>query len=90
METEGMHHLAARCDPAGAVRDQGVLPWGGQDVPRRLSGAQGPRLRVVAVTSYAWSGDVQRARDADCDGYVTEPIDGLTLPGRVAESLPNS
>lgn len=42
---------------------------------------------IVAVTSFAMSGDRERALAAGCDGYIAKPIDTRTLPGEVAAFL---
>ncbi len=42
---------------------------------------------VIAVTSFALSGDKDRALAAGCDSYVAKPIDTRTLPGLVARHL---
>jgi two-component system cell cycle response regulator DivK len=49
-----------------------------------------PNLRaipVIAVTSYALSGDEEKARAAGCDGYVTKPFSPRELLARVREFL---
>ncbi|MBL8362705.1 MAG: response regulator [Rubrivivax sp.] len=42
---------------------------------------------VVAVTSYAMSGDEVRARAAGCDGYLSKPIEAATFPTLVEQFL---
>jgi two-component system cell cycle response regulator DivK len=43
---------------------------------------------VIAVTSYALSGDDVKARDAGCDAYVTKPFSPRALLAKVREYLP--
>ena len=40
-----------------------------------------------AVTSYALSGDDQKAFAAGCDGYVTKPFSPRQLLGKIREYL---
>jgi two-component system, cell cycle response regulator DivK len=50
-----------------------------------------PKLRaipIVAVTSYALSGDDEKARAAGCDGYVTKPFSPRQLLATVLSYLP--
>jgi two-component system cell cycle response regulator DivK len=61
----------------------------GLEVTRRLKAD--PALRdipVLALTAYAMRGDEQRCRAAGCDGYLTKPIDRMTLLDAVARCLP--
>jgi two-component system, cell cycle response regulator DivK len=49
-----------------------------------------PALRhipIIAVTSYALSGDEERARIAGCDGYVAKPFSPRKLLATVREFL---
>lgn len=45
------------------------------------------RVQIVALTSFAMTGDEQKAREAGCDGYITKPIDTRKFPIQVAEML---
>ena len=50
-----------------------------------------PMLRhipIIAVTSYALSGDDQKAFAAGCDGYVTKPFSPRQLLAKIREFLP--
>jgi two-component system cell cycle response regulator DivK len=45
------------------------------------------RIPVIAVTSYALSGDEAKARAAGCDGYVAKPFSPRALLATVKEHL---
>jgi two-component system cell cycle response regulator DivK len=50
-----------------------------------------PRLNaipVIAVTSYALSGDETKAIEAGCDGYVPKPFSPRALLKKIREFLP--
>ena len=60
----------------------------GYETTRRLKAD--PTLRdipVIAVTSYALSGDETKARAAGCDAYVTKPFSPRVLLAKVREFL---
>jgi CheY-like chemotaxis protein len=60
----------------------------GLEATRRLK--EDPLLRnipVVAITTYAMTGDQQRAIAAGCIGYITKPIDKSTFIEEVASHL---
>ena len=46
------------------------------------------RIPVIAVTSYALSGDDAKAMEAGCDAYVTKPFSPRALLAKVREYLP--
>jgi two-component system cell cycle response regulator DivK len=60
----------------------------GYDVARRIKAD--PELRdipVIAVTSFALSGDEGKAREAGCDGYITKPYSPRDLLKKIREYL---
>jgi two-component system cell cycle response regulator DivK len=60
----------------------------GYEATRRIKG--NPILRhipVIAVTSYALSGDDAKAIAAGCDGYVAKPFSPRALLAKVREYL---
>ncbi|HZZ22553.1 MAG TPA: response regulator [Roseiarcus sp.] len=44
-------------------------------------------IPVIAVTSYALSGDEERARAAGCDGYVAKPYSPRHLLAKIGQFL---
>jgi two-component system cell cycle response regulator DivK len=60
----------------------------GYGVTRRIKA--NPALRhipIIAVTSYALSGDDVKALEAGCDAYVTKPFDPVELLAKMREFL---
>ena len=60
----------------------------GYEATRRIK-AQ-PDLKaipIIAVTSYALSGDEAKAREAGCDDYVTKPFSPRQLLAKIREFL---
>jgi two-component system cell cycle response regulator DivK len=63
----------------------------GYEATRRIKAL--PALRatpVIAVTSYALSGDDVKAFEAGCDAYVTKPFSPRALLAKVRQYLPPS
>lgn len=61
----------------------------GYEATRRIKAK--PELKsipIIAVTSYALSGDEAKARAAGCDGYVTKPFSPRDLLAKVRAYLP--
>ena len=61
----------------------------GYEATRRIKA--NPALRaipIIAVTSYALSGDDVKAREAGCDAYVTKPFSPRALLAKIQEFLP--
>ena len=60
----------------------------GLTLTRKLKADERTRhIRIVALTAFAMKGDDQKAFDAGCDGYITNPIDTRKLPEQVAQLL---
>lgn len=61
----------------------------GYEATRRIKA--NPALRaipIIAVTSYALSGDDVKALQVGCDDYVTKPFSPRALLGKIREYLP--
>jgi two-component system cell cycle response regulator DivK len=60
----------------------------GLEATRRLKAEPATAdIIIIALTAYAMKGDDAKARAAGCDGYITKPIDVVTLPGVIAAFL---
>jgi two-component system cell cycle response regulator DivK len=60
----------------------------GLTLTRRLKEDPATRdVLIIALTAYAMKGDEERALAAGCDGYVSKPIDVVTLPAFLAARL---
>ena len=46
-------------------------------------------IPIIAVTSYALSGDEAKTREAGCNGYVAKPFSPRQLLAKVRELLPS-
>jgi two-component system cell cycle response regulator DivK len=73
--------IAAEANPPDLILMDIQLPgMDGYEVTRRIKGNPALcRVPVIAVTSYALSGDDVKALQAGCDGYVTKPFDPAEL-----------
>jgi two-component system cell cycle response regulator DivK len=63
----------------------------GYEATRRIKAVAELRsIPIIAVTSYALSGDEEKARTAGCDGYVAKRFSPRELLARVREYLPDA
>jgi two-component system, cell cycle response regulator DivK len=88
--TDGTEAMAATADfrPDLILMDIQLPGLDGYEATRRIK--SDPALRhipIIAVTSYALSGDDQKALAAGCDAYVTKPFSPRALLGKVREYL---
>ncbi|MDO9527582.1 MAG: response regulator [Syntrophales bacterium] len=44
-------------------------------------------IPVIAITSYAMSGDSRRLIEAGCNGYLEKPIDPVTIMNQIREII---
>jgi two-component system, cell cycle response regulator DivK len=63
----------------------------GYEATRRIRAQPGlAAIPIIAVTSYALSGDDEKAHAAGCDDYVTKPFSPRALLAKVVEWLDRS
>lgn len=91
LKSAGFHVLEAECGEKGyetAVANQPQLilldiqlpDIDGTEVLQRLRQHDATRdIPVIAVTSYAMSGDRQHLLAAGCNGYIEKPIDPVRI-----------
>ena len=61
----------------------------GYEVTRRIKADPAMRsIPIIAVTSYALSGEEQKARAAGCDKYVPKPYSPRQLLAKIRQYLP--
>jgi two-component system, cell cycle response regulator DivK len=61
----------------------------GYEVTRRIKADPAMRsIPIIAVTSYALSGEEQKARAAGCDAYVPKPYSPRQLLAKIRQYLP--
>jgi two-component system, cell cycle response regulator DivK len=81
--------VAARERPDLILMDIQLPLLDGYEVTRRIKAD--PALRsipIIAITSYALSGDESKARAAGCDAYVTKPYSPRALLAKIREYVP--
>jgi two-component system cell cycle response regulator DivK len=79
---------AAREKPDLILMDIQLPGLDGYEATRRIRSV--PELKqtpIIAVTSYALSGDDKKAFAAGCDGYVTKPFSPRDLLKKIREYL---
>ena len=60
----------------------------GYEVTRRIKADPDRSIPIIAVTSYALSGEEQKARAAGCDEYVPKPYSPRQLLAKIRQYLP--
>lgn len=76
--------LALSGKPDFVLLDIQLPDMDGSEALKEIRAAEGGRsLPVIAVTSYAMSGDRERLLAAGCNGYIEKPIDPLLIINQV-------
>jgi two-component system, cell cycle response regulator DivK len=80
--------MAASQVPDLILMDIQLPGMDGYEVTRRIKADPAlAHIPIIAVTSYALSGDDQKAFAAGCDGYVTKPFSPKVLLAKIREYL---
>jgi two-component system cell cycle response regulator DivK len=80
--------IAAREAPDLILMDIQLPGIDGLEATRRIKAQPAlAGIPVIAVTSYALSGDDRKAHEAGCDGYVTKPFSPRALLAKVRAFL---
>lgn len=80
--------LAEQSHPDLILMDIQLPGLDGYEATRRIK--SNPALRripIIVVTSYALSGDEDKARAAGCDAYIAKPFDAMQLLAVVRQYL---
>jgi two-component system, cell cycle response regulator DivK len=83
---EAAIELAAAEHPDLILMDIGLPLLGGLEAVRAIR-ATGERIPIIAVSSFVFRGDRERALVAGCDDFVAKPIDDELLVELVARHL---
>ncbi len=80
--------LALEERPDFIMLDIQLPDMNGLDVLQEIrgSGING-ETPIIAITSYAMSGDRERMLAAGCDGYIEKPIDPVTIINQIREII---
>jgi two-component system cell cycle response regulator DivK len=85
---EGVTSAEANC-PDLILMDIQLPGIDGYETTRRIKANPDlSGIKIIAVTSYALSGDDARAYEAGCDDYVAKPFSPRQLLAKVREYLP--
>jgi two-component system cell cycle response regulator DivK len=88
VDAEDALHVLESFTPRLILMDLQLPGINGLELTRRLKATPTYQsIPIIALTAYAMRGDDEKALAAGCDGYITKPIDVVTLPLLVAEHI---
>ncbi|MBI5056539.1 MAG: response regulator [Nitrospirae bacterium] len=80
--------LASSLRPFFIIVDINLPGIDGLETTRRIRNMEAGRgIPVVAITSFAMQGDMERILAAGCNAYFEKPIDPLTIVDRIHKSI---
>ncbi len=80
--------LALEEKPDFIMLDIQLPDMNGLDVLQAIRGSDiNGEVPVIAITSYAMSGDREKMLAAGCDGYIEKPIDPVTIINQIREII---
>jgi two-component system, cell cycle response regulator DivK len=72
--------LAIREVPYFIIMDINLPDIDGIEATKRIRNSKADgKIPIIAITSYAMTGDRERILAAGCNGYIEKPIDPLTI-----------
>ena len=78
--------MAVHDSPDFIILDIQLPDIDGREVLRRIRGFEAAAsIPVIAMTSYAMSGDREKLLAAGCDGYIEKPIDPLRVVAQIQQ-----
>ena len=76
--------LAITARPNFVIVDINLPGMDGLEATRRIRDSEADgNVPIIAITSYAMAGDMERILAAGCNGYFEKPIDPLTIVQRI-------
>jgi len=84
---EGLLDAMERGSPDLVLMDIQLPGKDGFSLLKEIRESPFARVRVIALTAHAMTGDRERALDAGFDGYITKPIDIRDFPNQVQRAL---